>query len=160
LLVNYLFNEQAKDAAYSYLFPEVITSALWKFQLPVLQGDAMASDQVTNDRLSRLLAQLKSLTESGELHWERQLGSAHRYARWNNNLLILGPADPLSDTKVVRYLFVTPFNSPSCIEINSNDEEFGGALMSLVAAVEKASQHEPPTDPFGISEEELNRITG
>lgn len=54
----------------------------------------MARDQVTKDRLTRLLAQLISLTRKGELHWERQLGSAHRYARWNNNLLILGPAEP------------------------------------------------------------------
>ncbi len=35
----------------------------------------MARDQVTNDRLSKLLAQLISLTEKRELHWERQLGS-------------------------------------------------------------------------------------
>jgi len=119
----------------------------------------MARDQVTNNRLAKLLAQLLSLTESGKLHWERQLGSAHRYARWNNNLLILGPAEPLSETKVPRYLFMTPFDSPSCIEINSGDAELGNSLMDLVATVEKASTNEPPTDPFGISEEELSRIT-
>ena len=119
----------------------------------------MARDQVTKDRLARLLAQLISLTESGELHWERQLGSAHRYARWNNNLLILGPAEPLSETKVPRYLFVTPFDSPSCIEINSGDADLGSALMQLVAMVEQTSQNEPATDPFGISDEELSRLT-
>jgi hypothetical protein len=120
---------------------------------------AMAQDQATNERLSRLLAQLISLTRKGELHWERQLGSAHRYARWNNNLLILGPAAPLSEAKVPRYLFITPFDSPACIEINSANEELGSALVDLVGIVEQMSQHEPPTDPFGISEEELNRIT-
>ena len=57
----------------------------------------MPRDQGTNDRLSKLLQQLISVTEKGELHWERQLGSAHRYARWKNNLLILGPAEPLSE---------------------------------------------------------------
>ena len=119
----------------------------------------MARDQATNDRLSKLLAQLISLTQKGELHWERQLGSAHRYARWNNNLLILGPAEPLSETSVTRYLFVTPFDSPSCLEINSSDAELGTALLELVAAVEQASQNEPPTDPFGISDEELRRLT-
>ena len=119
----------------------------------------MARDQVTKDRLARLLAQLLSLTDSGKLHWERQLGSAHRYARWNNNLLILGPAEPLSETKVPRYLFITPFDSPSCLEINSSDAELGSGLMELVAKVEQASKNEPPTDPFGISEEELSRIT-
>ena len=119
----------------------------------------MARDQGRNERLTKLLAQLLSLTESGKLHWERQLGSAHRYARWNNNLLILGPAEPLSETKVPRYLFITPFDSPSCIEINSGDAELGSALMELVAMVEKTSRNEPPTDPFGISDEELSRLT-
>lgn len=119
----------------------------------------MARDQATTDRLARLLAQLISLTESGALHWERQLGSAHRYARWNNNLLILGPAESLSETATPRYLFMTPFDSPTCIEINSADAELGSDLLKLVAIVEKASQNEPPTDPFGISEEELRRLT-
>lgn len=119
----------------------------------------MARDQATNQRLSRLLSQLISLTRTGELHWERQLGSAHRYARWNNNLLILGPAEPLSETNTPRYLFITPFDSPSCIEINSTDAELGSALVELIAIVEQTSQKEPPTDPFGISDEELSRLT-
>lgn len=119
----------------------------------------MARDQVTNDRLSKLLQQLVTLTRKGELHWERQLGSAHRYARWKNNLLILGPAESPAETKLPRYLFVTPFDSPSCIEINSSDEVLGGALLELVTLVEQSSKNEPPTDPFGISEEELRRIT-
>ena len=119
----------------------------------------MARDQVTNDRLSKLLGQLISLTRSGALHWERQLGSAHRYARWNNKLLILGPAEPLSETRIARYLFITPFDSPSCIEINSDDEELGSALMQLIGIVEEISQNEPPTDPFSISDEELSRLT-
>ncbi len=104
----------------------------------------MARDQVTNDRLSKLLAQLISLTEKRELHWERQLGS--------------GPAEPLSETKTPRYLFITPFDSPSCIEINSADAELGSALTVLVNVVEKAIENEPPTDPFGVSNEELSRL--
>jgi hypothetical protein len=119
----------------------------------------MARDQATNQRLSKLLSQLISLTRTGELHWERQLGSAHRYARWHNNLLILGPAEPLSETNTPRYLFITPFDSPSCIEINSTDAELGSALLELTAIVEQTSQKEPPTDPFGISDEELSRLT-
>jgi len=119
----------------------------------------MPRDQGTNDRLSKLLQQLISLTEKGELHWERRLGSAHRYARWKNNLLILGPAESSSDTKTPRYLFMTPFDSPSCIEINSSDEVLGGPLLELVAVVERTSKNEPPTDPFGLSEEELSRIS-
>ena len=119
----------------------------------------MARDQVTKDRLTRLLAQLISLTRKGELHWERQLGSAHRYARWNNNLLILGPAEPPSETNLPRYLFITPFDSPSCIEINSADADLGSTLMDLVTIVEETSKNEPPTDPFGISDEELSRLT-
>ncbi|MGH9872109.1 MAG: hypothetical protein ACRD9S_06535 [Pyrinomonadaceae bacterium] len=119
----------------------------------------MTRDQGTSERLSNLLQQLISMTEKGELHWERRLGSAHRYARWKNNLLILGPAEALSETNVPRYLFMTPFDSPTCIEINSSDEVLGGALLDLVTVVEQVSKHEPPTDPFGISEEELSRLT-
>ncbi len=119
----------------------------------------MARDQATNERLTKMLAQLISLTKKAELHWERQVGSAHRYARWKNNLLILGPADPLTDTKVPRYLFVTPFDSPSCVEINSDDEELGGSLMKLIALVEQTSKNESPTDPFGLSDEVLSRLT-
>jgi len=119
----------------------------------------MTRDPVTNERLAKLLDELTSRTRSGELHWERRLGSAHRYARWKNNLLILGPAEPLSETKTPRYLFVTPFDSPSCIEISSDDPSLGPTLRELVTLVEQMSKHEPPTDPFGLSEEELSRLT-
>jgi len=119
----------------------------------------MSRDKATNDRLTKLLADLLSLTRKGEVHWERRLGSAHRYAKWNNNLLILGPAEPLSESRVPRYLFLTPFDSPNCLEISSNDEDLGAQLLELVQAVERASSQEPPTDPFGISEEELRRLT-
>ena len=44
---------------------------------------------------------------------------------------------------------MTPFDSPSCIEINSSDDVLGGALMELITVVEKMSKNEPPTDPFG-----------
>jgi hypothetical protein len=101
---------------------------------------------------------LISITESGSLHWDQQIGSAHRYARWKNNLLILGPAAPVSETRIPRYLFITPFDSPSCLEINSDDEVLGSALMDLVRVVERVSSKEPPTDPFGISADELQRL--
>ena len=120
----------------------------------------MARVQVSSDRLVKLLGQLISQTQSGELHWERQLGSAHRYARWKNNLLILGPAEPVSETRIPRYLFITPFDSPSCVEINSDDADLGSTLMELVKIVEEVSQNEPPTDPIGLSDEELSRLTG
>src|SRR5438034_6794990 len=111
----------------------------------------MSGDAPTNQRLSNLIEQLIGLTKTGELHWERQLGSAHRYARWKNNLLILGPAESPNDGKLPRYLFLTPFDSPSCIEISSNDAVLGAALEELFALVEQKSKNEPPTDPFGIS---------
>jgi hypothetical protein len=60
---------------------------------------------------------------------------------------------------VSRYLFITPFDSSACVEINSNDEELGEALKKLVAIVEKASKDEPPTDPFAVNEDVLSRIT-
>ena len=119
----------------------------------------MARDVATTDRLRKLISRLVSLTREGGLHWEREVGSAHRYARWNNNLLILGPDAPLSDKHVPRYLFVTPFDSPSCIEINSNDEELGQQVSELVATVESATKDEPPADPFALTDDILARLT-
>ncbi len=118
----------------------------------------MDRDSATTDRLRNLIAKLQSLTTSGELRWEKQAGSAHRYARWNNNLVILGPSTSLSDTSVPRYLFVTPFDSPDCIEINSDDAELGSALTGLVQDVEIASKNEPPTDPFAVTDQLLERM--
>lgn len=112
----------------------------------------------TTERLRGLIAKLVSLTASSELHWERQAGSAHRYARWNNNLLILGPARPLSDTSIPRYLFITPFDSPDCIEVNSDDAELGPDVQKLVKEVEQASSHEPATDPFAVTQQMLERL--
>jgi hypothetical protein len=118
----------------------------------------MNRDAPTTDRLRNLIARLASLTAAGDLHWEKQSGSAHRYARWNNHLVILGPASPLSDRSVPRYLFITPFDSPDCIEINSNDAELGPALMDLVQKVETAAMNERPVDPFAITEQLLKRL--
>ena len=118
----------------------------------------MVRDAATTEKISTLIDQLTKLTSSGELHWERQSGSAHRYACRKNNLIILGPAEPL-DTNVSRYLFITPFDSPRYIEINSNDPEFGDAVIRLVNKVEEVSKHEPPTDPFAITDEVLAGLT-
>ena len=65
---------------------------------------------------------------------------------------------PFDLTPDPRYLFLTPFDSPSCIEINSEDPILGQPLLELVALVEKTSSQEPPTDPFGLNPEELNRL--
>ena len=118
----------------------------------------MVRDSATTDRLRNLIAKLQSLTAGGGLHWEKQAGSAHRYARWNNHLVILGPSTPLSDTSVPRYLFITPFDSPDCIEINSDDAELGPGVIKLVREVESASQNEPPTDPFAVTDQLLERL--
>jgi len=119
----------------------------------------MTRDAATIERLRLLLKQVQSMTRNGELHWERQLDSAHRYARWNNNLLILGPAAPLGDRHVPRYLFITPFDTPSHIEINSEDPDFGAEIIKLVGTVEIATRNEPPIDPFAITEKVLDRLT-
>src|SRR5437867_11423635 len=119
----------------------------------------MHRDSTTTDRLRNLISKIESLTESGDLRWERQTGSAHRYARWNNNLLILGPAAPLSDQSVPRYLFITPFDSPHCLEINSDDPELGSVVVKLAQEAEAASKKEPPTDPFAITGDLLERLT-
>jgi hypothetical protein len=118
----------------------------------------MARDAATTDRLRKLISRIVSLTATGGLRWERQVGSEHRYARWNNHLLILGPDLPLSDRNVPRYLFITPFDSPACIEINSNDEALGRDVLELVAAAESAAKDEPPTDPFALTDDFLARL--
>lgn len=118
----------------------------------------MTYDAAKTDRLRGLISKLISLTASGELHWAKEVDSAHRYANWNNNLLILGPSAPLSESAEPRYLFITPFDSPACIEISSSDEELGRAVLDLVMAVEGATSDEPPTDPFAITDDFLRRL--
>jgi hypothetical protein len=118
----------------------------------------MTSDSGTSDRLRRFIDHISSLTGKGELHWERQLGSAHRYARLDNHLLILGPATSIAERNIPRYLFITPFDSPECIEVNSDDVELGAAVMKLAQEVEVVTQHQPATDPFAISVEMLDRL--
>jgi hypothetical protein len=118
----------------------------------------MVRNSDLTEKLRVLLAQLTSLTVSGSLHWERQLQSAHRYAKWNDNLLILGPATPLEDHKTPRYLFITPFSSPSHIEIASDDAELRAPLLALVYAVEAAIVDQKPTDPFSLTHDALSEI--
>jgi hypothetical protein len=118
-------------------------------------------DSETTERLRALFTRILFLTTTGELRWERRAGSAHRYSKWNNNLLILGPDAPVSDDeRTPRYLLLTPFDSPDCIEVNSNDEELGETVLALVKAVDAATADEPPTDPFAITDELLGRLTG
>jgi hypothetical protein len=117
----------------------------------------MDRDQATTERLQKLIAHITALTKGEELHWERQQGSAHRYARWNNNLLILGPAD-LEDSRVPRYLFITPFDSPDCIEANSEDPVLGSAVLALFDEVDAATRNQPAVDPFSIDSAILNRL--
>ena len=118
----------------------------------------MSRDPAKTQQLSNLISKVRELTVQGQLHWDRQLNSSHRYARWNNHLLILGPSDSSSETSAPRYLFITPFNSPDCIEINSKDEELGSAVLQLVAVVEAATLSEPPSDPFSLSGDILERL--
>jgi hypothetical protein len=117
----------------------------------------MERDPATTARLQEHIAQIENLTKTGELRWQRQTGSAHRFARLKNNLLILGPAEV--DGNLPRYLFITPFNSPDCIEINSNDSELGSAILSLFNLVQAATQNEAAVDPFSIDSALLDRLT-
>jgi hypothetical protein len=120
----------------------------------------MTPNPETTERLRALVAQITSLTTKNNIHWERQVNSAHRYARWNNNLLILGPDAPFDQTDIPRYLFITPFDSPDCIEISSDDPELGAAVLALAAAVEAQTRNSSPVDPFAVTQELLHRLTG
>src|SRR5262249_57326649 len=111
----------------------------------------MIRNPATTERLRNFISKIESVTESGELHWERQAGSAHRYARLSNNLLILGPASPLRDTSIPRYLFITPFDSPDCVEINSDDAELGSAVVKMGEQVGERGKGQPTTDPLSVT---------
>jgi hypothetical protein len=118
----------------------------------------MVRDQALTERLRALLGELTLLTIKSSLRWERQLHSAHRYARWNNNLLILGPTASLDDHEIPRYLFLTPLNSPTGTEITTEDAELRAALLALVYAVEAATATQEPRDPFAITEDALSHL--
>jgi hypothetical protein len=120
----------------------------------------MTPDPKTTERLRGLLAQITALTTTNDIHWDRQLNSQHRYARWHNTLLILGPDSAPDEPEVPRYLFITPFDSPDCIEINSSNVELGPAVLALVRAAEAQTRDEPPIDPFAVTEELLQRLSG
>jgi len=114
-------------------------------------------DSKVTERIRRCIMTIIELTEKGDVSWSKQVGSAHRYASWNNNLLILGPADENFE-RVPRYLFITPLDSPACLEINSKDADLGQDVLKLIALVEKATSTGPSVDPFALTEELLSRL--
>src|SRR5690242_6732010 len=118
----------------------------------------MSRDALITDRLRKLISEIQSLTDRHALQWERQTGSAHRYASWNNILLILGPSAPQDDPTTPRYLFITPFDSPRHIEINSQDVTLGSAVLDLVRTVESASANKKSVDPFDPTDEVLKSL--
>jgi hypothetical protein len=116
----------------------------------------MTRNAAATERLRNLISKIRELTSTNALRWERQAGSAHRYARWNNNLLILGPS--AHDADMPRYLFITPFDSPDCIEINSQDADLGAAIVELANEVERITRNAPPNDPFALNTDLLDRL--
>jgi hypothetical protein len=133
-------------------------SAILKSQRSSTEGEIeVVRDSQVTDRLRNSIEQIRTATTQGELQWERQLGSAHRYARLNDNLLILGPTEAPAESTVPRYLFITAFNSPDFIEVNSNDADLGDAVLGLTQDVEVATKDRPPTDPFAIDLEMFRR---
>ncbi|HET6861911.1 MAG TPA: hypothetical protein VFH91_02660 [Pyrinomonadaceae bacterium] len=119
----------------------------------------MQRDPATTARLMALLKEILVLTKSGQIHWQRQAGSAHLYATWHNNLLIIGPTDPAEESNIPRYLFVTPLDSPAHVEINSNDEVLGPQLLELIQSVDDTTRGSTPTDPFSLTDDVLNRLS-
>lgn len=113
----------------------------------------MDRQNIALERLRALLAQMTALTASGTLVWQKQVRSAHRYARWNDFLLILGPAAPLEDHKTPRYLHITTVLEPQWTEVNSDDPELRNSLLALVYAVEAATVDQQPVDPFALTDD-------
>ena len=122
-------------------------------------GPTMNRTLEPTERLRGVLAKLIELTTTGELHWERQAHSSHRYSKWKNHLLIIGPELDSDDRSTPRYLFLTPFDSPDHLEVNSEDEELGHLVLALVDAVNAATAGAPPADPFAVSESFLDSLT-
>ncbi len=118
----------------------------------------MNRDLATTEQLKQILAQLTDLTETNSLHWEKQTGSSHRYAKSDGVLLILGPGEPLENRHTPRYLHITPLFSQKWLEINSLDLELHDSLMQLIAAVEAATLNQPPTDPFALTSDLLKLL--
>jgi hypothetical protein len=118
----------------------------------------MNRDPALNEQLRQLLAQLTSLTANGTIHWQKQAHSAHRYAEWNNIVLVLGPSVSIEDHKTPRYLHITRLFEPQWQEVSSDDPELRTSLLALVYAVEAATVHQPPTDPFALTDELLKQL--
>ena len=118
----------------------------------------MIRDSALTEKLRTVLAQITALTASGTLHWTKQIHSAHRYAEWNDILLILGPDVSHEDHKTPRYLHITPLFKPQWTEVSSLDLELRDALLALIYAVEAATIHQPPTDPFALTDELLKLL--
>lgn len=74
--------------------------------------------------------------------------------------MILGPDSPLTDLKTPRYLFLTPFDSPDCVEISSDDDELGDYVLALTKAVETLTRDKSAVDPFSINADILERLEG
>jgi len=119
----------------------------------------MKRDPTTTARLAAMLANILLLTRSKKVHWKKQLGSAHRFTTWNNNLFIIGPTDATPGSNIPRYLFVTPLDSPAHVEINSNDEELGPQLLELIKAVDAATRGTRAIDPFALTDDVLTRLS-
>lgn len=118
----------------------------------------MIREPALTERLRALLARVTALTAEGTLRWEKQAHSSHRYAKWNGVLLILGPDVPLEDRKTPRYLHITPLFSLEWLEVRSDDPDLRNSLMALIYAVEAATEHQSPTDPFALTDELLRLL--
>ena len=105
----------------------------------------MKRDAAITERLRGVIARLESQTRNGNLCWERQAGSAHRYTQIKNHLVILGPAAPL-DSDVPRYLFITPFDSPDHFEVKLTGLVLFGPAKNTMATI--ASPSCPSSKPF------------
>lgn len=102
-----------------------------------------------------LLMRLTSLTVNFTLHWERRENTAHRYAQWENHVLILGPITSLDDHAIPRYLSITAFDSPEMTEITTEDPFLRLPLLALIYAVEAATMDQEPRDPFALNQSAL-----
>ena len=101
----------------------------------------MVRDPVVTEQLRKLLAQITALTACGTLHWMKQVRTAHRYAEWNETVLIIGPGVSDEDQKTPRYVRFSPLFKQQWTEINSIDPELHDDVLALIDAVDASTGH-------------------
>ena len=102
----------------------------------------MVRDPVVTEQLRKLLAQITRRSRRPALFTGRnKFARRHRYAEWNETVLIIGPGVSDEDQKTPRYVRFSPLFKQQWTEINSIDPELHDDVLALIDAVEASTGH-------------------